>query len=95
MNGGHYDNLRDVPWEDIFKLDTSAAGSEFCEWVQVGMDVYIPYNKYQVKHHSSSWFSVVCAAAIAHKNHFFVCTNRIDNANVKFRQASDCCKRVS
>ena len=25
------DHLRDVPWEDIFKIDTSAAASEFCE----------------------------------------------------------------
>ena len=33
-------HLRDVPWEDIFKLGASAA-SEFCEWVQVGIDVYI------------------------------------------------------
>ena len=34
-------DLRDVPWDDIFKLGTSAAASEFCEWVQVGIDVYI------------------------------------------------------
>ena len=31
----------------------SAVASEFCEWVQVGNDVYIPYHKYQVKPHSS------------------------------------------
>ena len=43
---GLRDNLRDVPWEDIFKLDASAAASEFCEWVQVGIDVYIPHCKY-------------------------------------------------
>ena len=29
-----FDHFRDVPWEEIFKLDTSAASSEFCEWVQ-------------------------------------------------------------
>ena len=34
---GLHDHLRDVPWEDIFKLSASAAASEFCEWVQVGM----------------------------------------------------------
>ena len=38
---GLHDRLRDVPWEDIFKLSASAAASEFCEWVQVGIDVYI------------------------------------------------------
>ena len=27
------DHLRDVPWEYIFKLSVSAAGSEFCQWV--------------------------------------------------------------
>ena len=25
------DHLRDVPWEDIFKLSASAAANEFCE----------------------------------------------------------------
>ena len=49
---GLCDHLRDVPLEDIFKLGASAA-SEFCEWVQVGIDVYIPHRKYQVKPHSS------------------------------------------
>ena len=43
------DHLRDVPWEDIFKLSASGAASKFCEWVQVGIDVYIPHLKYQVK----------------------------------------------
>ena len=48
---GLHDHLRDVPWEDIFKLSASAAASEFCEWVQVGIDVYISHRKYQVKPH--------------------------------------------
>ena len=48
---GHCDHLRDVPWEDIIKLGASAASSEFCEWVQVGIDVYILHHKYQVKPH--------------------------------------------
>ena len=54
------DHLRDVPWEDIFKLSASAAASEFCEWVQVGIDVYIPHRKYQIKPLSSPWFSAAC-----------------------------------
>ena len=36
---GPLDHLRDVPWEDNFKLSASAA-SELCEWVQLGIDVY-------------------------------------------------------
>ena len=47
------DHLRDVPLVDIFKHSASAAASEFCEWVQVGIVVYIPHYKYQVKLHSS------------------------------------------
>ena len=68
---GLCDHLRDVPWEDIFKLGASTAVSEFCEWVQVGIDVYIPHRKYQVKPHSSPWFSAACTAAIVHRSHFF------------------------
>ena len=45
---GLHDHLRDVPWKDIFKL-SAAAASEFCEWVQVGIDEYIPHRKYQLK----------------------------------------------
>ena len=40
---GLRDHLRDVPLEDIFKLSASVAASEFCEWVQVGIDVYVPH----------------------------------------------------
>ena len=50
---GPRDHLRDVPWEDLFKPSASAAASEFSEWVQVGIDVYIPHRQYQVKPHSS------------------------------------------
>ena len=40
---GLLDHLRNVPWEDIFKLGASEAASEFCEWVHFGIDVYIPH----------------------------------------------------
>ena len=65
------DHLRDLPCEDIFKLGASVAASEFCEWVQVGTDVYIPHVKYQVKPYSSPWLSAACATAIVHRNYFF------------------------
>ena len=93
---GLRDHLRDVPWEDIFKLGASAAASEFCECVQVGIDVYIPHRKYQVKPHSSPWFSAACAAATVHKNHFFRLYQRekSSDSKVKFRQASNHCKRI-
>ena len=93
---GFHDHLRDVPWEDVFKLGASAAASEFCEWVQVGIDVYISQRKYQVKPHSSPWFSAACAAGIVHRNHFFRLYQRekSSDSKVKFRQASNLCKRV-
>ena len=80
---GLQDHLRDVPWEDIFKLSASAAASEFCEWVQVGIDVYIPHQKYQVNLHSSPGFSAACAVATVHRNRFFICTKRINLLNLK------------
>ena len=88
--------MRDVPWEDICKLGASAAANEFCEWVQVGIDVYSPHRKYQVKPHSSPWFSAACAAAIVYRNHFFCLYQRekSSHSKVKFRQASNHCKRV-
>ena len=93
---GLHDHLRDVPWEDILKLSASAAISEFCEWAQVAIDVYIPHRKCQVKPHSSPWFSAPCAAAIVHRNHFFRLYQRekSSDSKVKFRQASYCWKRV-
>ena len=79
------DHLRDVPWEDIFKLGASTAASEI-----------IPHRKYQVKSHSSPWFSAACAAAIVHRNHFFRLYqhNKSSESKAKFRQASNRCKRV-
>ena len=50
---GLRDHLRDVSWDDVFKFGASAAAREFCEWVQVGIDVYIPLRKCQVRPHSS------------------------------------------
>ena len=77
----------------FFKLDASAAASEFCAWVEVGT---IPHRKYHVKSHSSPWFLAACAAAIVHRNHLF-CLHQKDKfseSKVKFRQASNCCRRV-
>ena len=92
---GLRDHLRDVLWDSIFKLSASLAVSEFCEWIQVGIDVYIPHRKYQVKLPSSPWFSAACATTIVHST-FFVCTNEKKSFEykVKFRLASNRCKRV-
>ena len=47
---GLHGHFRDVPWEDIFKLGASAVSSEFCDWVQVGIDVYIPHIRSSLIH---------------------------------------------
>ena len=57
--------LWEIPLECVFKLIASTATNEFCELVQVGIVVYIPHRKYQVKPHSSLWFLAACTAAIS------------------------------
>jgi len=56
------DLLRDAPWSDIFALPVENCAAEIA---------FVSYRKYQVRPHSTLWFSPVCAAAIAHCNHFF------------------------
>ena len=56
----------------MFKLDASAAASEFSDWVKVGIYVYVFHGKYQVKLQSSPWFSTTFAVMIVHRNLFFV-----------------------
>ena len=54
-------------------------------------------HKYQVKARTSPWFSAACAAAaLACRNHFFRLyqQNKSSESKVKFRQASNCCKRL-
>ena len=73
-----------------------STASECYELVQVGIDVYIPHHKYQAKPHSFLWFSAFCAAPMAHRNHFFhfYQQNKYSESKGKFREASNCCKRV-
>ena len=64
----HCDYLRDVQWEDIFRLSASADASEFWERVHLAIDLYTSHRKYQVKPQSSPCFSAACATAIVHRN---------------------------
>ena len=75
------DHLWCVPRDNIFKLSASVA-SEFYDWFQVGIDVYIPHPKYQVKSH----LSAACAVAI--EITFFICTNKISLLNLKYSSDS-------
>ena len=47
---GFHDHLSDVSWKDNFILSASAAVTEFCVWVQVGIDVYIPQRRSSLTH---------------------------------------------
>ena len=91
-------HLRDDQWKDIFRVSAfaAAAAAELCEWVKVGIDVYIPQGKYQVKPHSSPWILVACIASIAYRNQIFHLYqhNKSSESNVKFKQASSHCNSV-
>ena len=62
----------------------------------MGIDLYIVRRKYKVKPPPSLWFSAACAATIVHTNHFFCFyqKDKSSNSKIKFRQASNRCKRV-
>ena len=52
--------------------------------------------EYQVKPHPPPWCSAGCAAVIAYKNYFFYLyqQNKSSESKVKFRKASNRCRRV-
>ena len=53
--------------------------------------VYISHRKYQIKPHSSPWFSAVYTTAIVHRNRFFRLDhqNKCSESKVKLRQWSN------
>ena len=61
------DHLRDVPWVDIYKLNASAA-SPFYQWIQVGIDVYVPHYEYKFRQVSICCKRVLEAAKLAYAN---------------------------
>ena len=93
---GFRDLLRNVPWGNIFKHYVTYAAKEISEWIGTGIDCFIPHRKFQLKPHSSPWFTPSCAAAIAHRNHFFHQYHRNMSAENKklFRDSRNHCKRV-
>ena len=60
-----------VPWSSALKGNVNTAAQEVTEWIQLGMEVYIPSRRYQQKTHSQPWFSPECAAAICQRNFLF------------------------
>ena len=75
-NGADWDSfrafIRDIPLSDGFcSLPASTCAAELAEWIQIGIDEYIPHRRYQLKPHSAPWYSSDCAAAIADRNRHF------------------------
>ena len=94
-----WDGLRnfiaDIPKES-FSSDPTVAAKELSDWIQVGIETFVPSKTYQVRPVSQPWFTPECSAAIAHRNHYFHRYQRsmsITNLRL-FRQARASCKRV-
>ena len=64
--------------------------------IKLKFDVYFPHRKYQVKPNSFPWFLALCAATIAHINHFFRLyqQNKSSEFKATFGQANNRYKRV-
>ena len=72
------------------KIATTA--SEFCKWVQIEISVYILFQKYHIKLHSSLWLSDALAVANAQRNHFpLQQPNKSFMSKASLRQHGDFC----
>ena len=93
---GFRDYLRDVRWKSVFRCNANKASKKFSEWVQVGIDCFIPHRKFQMKPHSLPWFSPACAYAIAHRNHYFHQYHRSgsDENKALFNGTRNRCKKI-
>ena len=90
------DFLRDGPWNVFFSLPAEDCASKVVSWISAGRDAFIPSRRFQVKPHSSPWFSPACAAAISHRNHYFHQyrrDNSFDNKRL-FTAARNRCRKV-
>ena len=80
----------------IISDDVHKSAQELSEWLQIGMQAYIPHRSYQVKPHSQPWFTPECAAATCQRNHFFHQYRRNRNADnlEQYRAARKHCKET-
>ena len=80
---GRRDHLRDVPWVDIFKLSASAAASEFCESVQVGLKYISLIESIRSSLTHLHGFQLLVQLPYLIDFFFFFCTKRINLMNLK------------
>ena len=85
-----------MPWLQIFYHDVTSTAKEITEWVEIGIDCYIPHKRFQLKPHSSAWFTPSCATTISHYNHYFHQYHRnVTPKNKKlFCDSRNHCKKV-
>ena len=88
--------IADAPLEALFQGNPSEMATSITEWIQTGIDIFIPHKKYQQKPNSQPWFTPECAAAIAHRNHYFHLyhQNRSDETLQSFKTARNHCHQV-
>ena len=89
--------IRDIPWRDgLGSLPAGSCASELAEWIQIGIDEYIPHRRYQLKPHSAPWFSSDCAAALADRNRLFNLyrSNECCDTKQAFQFSRNKCKKV-
>ena len=75
--------IQDVLIEDIFKLSAFAVASDFCEWVQVGNDVYILIVSIMLSLTHLNGLQLLVLSPYFIEITFFLCTNRINLLNLK------------
>ncbi|XP_065682458.1 uncharacterized protein LOC136095628 [Hydra vulgaris] len=84
------------PWVKSFRLPADKCASYVTSWIQAGMESFTPSQGFQIKPHSSPWFSSHCAASISNCNHYFhnyPQNNSLENRRL-FTIARDCCQKA-
>ena len=88
--------LADSPIQNFFKFQLNKLVNLLSDWIRNGIDIFIPHRKFQQKPHSQPWFTPACAAAIAHRNHYFHLYHQNPSSQTRsqFRSVSNRCKYV-
>lgn len=70
-----WDSLRDfyatVPWASCFSDDPNSTADQITEWIQCGIDSYVPSSFKPGRPNSPKWFTADCQRAVLRKNQAF------------------------
>ena len=75
-------------------LNASAAAGEFFEWVYIGIDVLIPHNTGSIITHLHDFNLLALLLKLKEITFYLYRQNKYSESKVKFRQASNHCKRL-